>query len=339
MNRSRIRRGTGIILTAALALAAFGAGSTAAANPAWTVSFDRLPDVVAPGNDAGWFVTVTNNGPSQINDLNIMITAPDSDQALPTHISDLVLSSGGAETCSTSTGSLVCNVGTVVDDGYVTFTVAFSVPGNQTGAFPLNIGLVAGTGDTGSDGPGKSRGDKKTFVDSTPVSASSNFDGGFVVGSDDFAFQTNQNVGRRNLQATTLISPDNLIGVTIEDGFTNLPCDGTADPGTVHPACNSVFGEWSAVNVDDGTEFSAPFKVVLLISGAAVPGGTSTGDIVLVHVLDDGTVEVVGDSASEICADANTPATSGECIFVTKAGNNYQIVAWLLKNGTLRGGI
>jgi hypothetical protein len=334
-----MRRLVGLTAAGALLLAAVGVGPVAAANPTWNVTFDRLPNVVAPGNDAGWLVTVINTGPSQINDLNITITAPDATGPLPSYISDLVLSSGGTETCSTATGVLVCNVGTVYDDGTITFTVAFGVPDDQTGSFTLDIGLVAGTGDTGSDGPGKSRGDKKTFSNSTPVNASVNFDGGFVLQDGAGVYSTNPNVGRRNLQATTIDVNDELIGVTIEDGIANSPCDGTADPDTVHPACNGLFGEWSAVNVNDGQVYLTPFRGTLLVSGTAVAGGTDVEDIVLVHVLDDGTVEVIGDTAAERCASATTPPTTGECIYVEKVGGNYLITFYLLKNGTLRGGI
>lgn len=327
MIRKRLGRFATVLTSATMASLLLGVGTATAANPTWAVSFDRLPNVVAPGSDAGWFVTVTNDGPSNINDLNISITS-EEEGALPTYISDLVLSSGGTESCSTATGALVCNVGTLVDDATVTFTVAFAVPSTDIGTFDLNIGLVAGTGNTDSDGPGKSRGDKKTFTNSTPISSSSNFDGGFTASEN--SYQTNQNVGRRNLQATTIENVGDNIGVTIEDGIaTGVDCLTTAS--------RTCIGEWSAVNVDDGAEFGTPFKVTLLIAGSSVPGGTAAADIVLVHELDNGTVEVLGDSADERCDSAGDSA-SAECIYVTKVGSNYRLVAWLFQNGNLRGG-
>ncbi|HUG30302.1 MAG TPA: hypothetical protein VMQ65_07325 [Candidatus Limnocylindria bacterium] len=337
MIRKRLGRFATILTTASLATMLLGVGSATAANPSWHVSFDRLPNVVSPGSDAGWFVTVSNSGPSNINDLNISITSEEAG-ALPSYISDLVLSSGGTEDCDTATGALVCNVGTLVAGGTVTFTVAFHVPSTDTGIFDLNIGLFAGTGNTDSDGPGKSRGDKKTFTNSTPISSSPNFDGGFTVG--DFTYQTNQNVGRRNLQATTIENVGGNIGVTIEDGITT----GVDCSTTVQPACANLIGEWSEINVDDGSEFGTPFRVTLLVHGSSVPGGTSADDIVLVHVLDpDGDndpsndVEIIGDTEDERCASADDSA-SARCVFVTKSGNLYTIVAWLFKNGNLRGG-
>jgi hypothetical protein len=325
--RKRLGRFATVITTASLATMLLGVGAATAANPSWDVSFDRLPNVVSPGSDAGWFVTVTNNGPSNINDLNISITSEETG-ALPSYFVGMDLSSGGTEACSTDTGALVCNVGTLVDGGTASFTVAFDVPLSDTGTFDLNIGLFAGTGNTDSDGPGKSRGDKKTFTNSTPISSSSNFDGGFTV--DETSFATNQNVGRRNVQATSIANVGDFIGVTIEDGITTgVDC--------LVSASATCFGEWSAINVNDGAPFTSPFKVTLLVLGSAVPGGTSVEDIVLVHELDGGGVDVIGDAPGERCVSAGDSA-SAECIYVSKVGGNYQIVAWLFQNGNLRGG-
>lgn len=327
MIRKRLGRIATLLSTAMLATMLLGVGSASAANPTWNVSFDRLPNMVAPGNDAGWFVTVTNDGPSNINDLNISITSEETGD-LPSYFVGMDLSSGGTESCSTATGATVCNVGTLVDGGTVTFTVAFPVPTGETGTFDLNIGLRAGTGDTETDGPGKSRGDKVTFTNSTPISQSANFDGGFSV--DDFTYQTNQSIGRRNLQASTVQFVGANIGVTIEDGITNGVDCATA-------ASRTCIGEWTALNVADGASFGTAFKVTLLISGSAVPGGTSADSIVLVHELDGGAVEVLGDSANERCA-SESDSASAKCIFVTKVGSTFKIVAWLFQNGNLRGG-
>ena len=336
MTRTPARRLVSLISVGLLAAMAVGVGPASAANPTWAVSFDRLPNVVSPGNDAGWFVTVTNNGPSNINALKITLTAETG--ALPSYLSALTLSSGGAWSCTDTATERVCDVGTLVDDATVTFTVAYAVPTNQTGAFDINVALRAGTGDTDSDGPGKSRGDKGNFPDATPVSQSSNFDGGFVF--DEPFYSTNPDLGRRNIQATALEGTEGLIGVTIEDGSATGPCDGTADPATVNPACNRLFGEWSKLNVDDNAQFGTPFKVTLLVLGSAVPGGTGVEDIVVVHVLDDGTVDVIGDAedGSELCNSTTGTPTNADCITVTKVGGNYKIVVWLLQNGNIRGG-
>ena len=332
----------GLLSVGLLAALAIGVGPASAANPTWAVSFDPTPNRVAPGKDAGWHVTVTNNGPSNINDLRITITSPDAAApGLPSYFSGILLASGSQAVCSTSTGALVCPVGTLGDNQSVTFTVAFAPSSSQLNSVRVVIGLRAGTGDTDTDAPGKSRGDKKDFPFSTPVSTSTNYDGGFVIEATEPAFSTNQVLGRRNVQATALESFPSTIGVAIEDGpDLTVTCDGTEAPETVNPACNRLFGEWSKLNVDDGATYNTPFKVTLLVLGSAVPGGTSVEDIVLVHVLDDGTVDVIGDAedGSEVCDSTTGTPTNADCITVTKVGGNYKIVAWLLQNGNIRGG-
>lgn len=336
MIRNRLSR-IGIVLTsAALASMLLGTGVVSAANPTWRVDFDNLPNVVSPEADAGWLVTVTNDGPSNINDLNITIDSK-STTAGYSYLSALDVSTGFVVApCPTVGGVTTCNVGTLPDDATVTFTVAFAVPTGASGPFNITIGLRSGTGDTETD-PGHSRGDKKDFPWSTPIVQNSNFDGGFTV--DDHTYQTNQNVGRRNVQATTVENVGDAIGVTVSDGGyePNPTCP-------VQPACDQVIGEWSNINVDDGQTQSA-FKLTLLVSGSTVPVGTDAEDIVLLHVLDydgpdagtDHDLVIIGDSDDEICDSADDSA-SAECIFVTKVGSNFRIVAWLFENGGARGG-
>jgi hypothetical protein len=336
--RKRLSR-LGIVLTsAALAAMLFGTGAVSAANPTWRVTFDSIPNVVSPGADAGWLVTVINDGPSQINDLNVTIDST-STTAGYVYLSDIEVSTGFVVApCPTLAGVTTCNVGTLPDDGTASFTVAFPGPSSTNGSFNITIGLRSGTGDTETD-PGHSRGDKKTFTSSTPIVQNDNFDGGFTF--DDFTYQTNQNVGRRNIQATTVDNVGDSIGVTVSDG--GYESDPTCP---VQPACTNVIGEWSNINVDDGAPQSA-FRVTLLVSGSTVPNGTDVEDIVLIHVLDfdgpdagtDNDVVIIGDDlpGNEHCA-SEDDSDSAECIFVTKVGSNFRIVAWLFENGGLRGG-
>jgi hypothetical protein len=323
--RKRLGRVATVLMSAAMLAALAFAGPVSATNPTWAVAFNELPSIVGAGHDAGWFVTVTNSGPSQINDLRITLTSEIAG-ALPTYLSPLTLSSGGAYSCSAASGAEVCNVGTVVDQGSVTFTVAFHVPAGRTGAFDLNVGLLSGTGDTGSDKPGKSRGDKATFTDSTPISSSSNFDAGFSVTGD--TYQTGGSLGRNNKQTTELVTTDDAIPVTITDGVTDFPCDVT----TEDTQCLRVIGEWSVLDVNGGNN-TDPIKVTLLIWGGSVPGGVGVGDIFLLHA--DGLGGYVPVNAT---CDAEPPTNAPCLVLVTKVGSNFKIVAWLEKNGGARGG-
>jgi hypothetical protein len=325
--RKRSGRVATIVSLAALASMLLGTGIASAANPTWDVGFTRLPDTVSAGNDAGWEVTVVNHGPSNINDLNITLTSEVAGQ-LPSYLEHpFRFSAPGTETCSTATGNMVCNVGTLGDDQTVTFIVAFHVADGTTGSYDLNVGLRAGTGDTGSDtggpgGGGHSRGDEKLFTNSTGINSSANKDSGFVVG--DGTFVTTGNLGRGNKQTTALETTDSLIPVTIEDGpLTTAPC-------TLVTECGRLVGEWSLLNVNGGNN-SHPIKVTITIWGGAVPGGVGVEDIYLLHTYNDGTTHVV----DAVC---NATHSNTDCLeSVTKVGNNFKIVAWFTNNGAGHG--
>ena len=86
----------------------------------------------------------------------------------------------------------------------------------------------------------------------------------------------------------------------------------------------------------DGTD--GPFKVTILIYGNAVQGNPDPSTLVLVHTDDLGNATVI----SDLCTFSGVPATTltADCLagLPTKVGKNYQIVAWLVHNGNLRGG-
>jgi hypothetical protein len=328
VNRSRIRRFLGLTAAAALTLAALGAGAVTAKTPDWVITFDRLPATVAPGNDAGYAVTVKNNGTSTINRARFSATPATTPTATPSYFSGLSWVQGGPEVGCTSTGTLVCDLGTMDAGEEFNFVVAYAVPASASGKFDVTFFMEAGTGNVG--GKNNSRGDKLEVTASTNLNGTQNFDGGFTV--DDFSYATGGNLGRNNKQTSQADVTDELITVMVQDGITDNLCDEDDDA-----ACADLIGEWTRLTVPGNDGY---IKLTLNIWGGSVPGGTQPGDIFLVHVLDDGTtVEIIGDDPSEICADANTAPASGECIKVTKVGNNYKIVAWLEENGSLRGGI
>jgi hypothetical protein len=337
----RLRRLISLTAVAILAAGTLGIGTVSAANPNWDIDIVAVPPTVGAGHDAGFVVTVTNDGPSQINALSVTTTALDTPDAAPTYISMLVYSTGAVAPCAIGSPQ-TCQIGTLEAGVSVTFTVAYAVPDGARGNFELEVAIRAGTGDTSADGPkGKSRGDAYMETESAEI-GSGDFDGGFVVGDD--SYQTNPNLGPRNIQSTALEGTDELVGVMIEDGISTLDeCDSTADDSD----CTGLFAEWSSVYVDNGSPFDVPFKVTLVVRGSAVPGGTAEEDIVVVHVLDDGSVDVIGDdlldgvAREETCAfsGTNPVPTNAECLKVTKDGPHWRIEVWLFRNGYIRGGI
>jgi len=116
--------------------------------------------------------------------------------------------------------------------------------------------------------------------------------------------------------------------VTIEDGLANDAF------GCAVPACSNPFGEWTALNVNNGATYPNGIKVVLTILGREVPNGATVDTIDLIHVLDNGSAYTI----TERCDGDGLNSDGHECITVTKNGNNFQVVAWLLSNGGTRFG-
>lgn len=317
MIRQRLGRFVTVITTAAVAMMVLGVGAVSAAPPRWTMTVDKLPGVVSPGADAGYRVTVTNLGPSNISQLFLT-----SDQtAQPSYIS------APSQGSCAPTGRLFCSFGALVAGASVVVTVAYETPttGNAFGVvFQANS-----NGATFSDTKKRSHGDTlepDPRVTSTVLNASPHFAGGFAVDATTYA--NDQDVKRQNPQATTITGFSSLVPVTIEDGITSgVPC-------TI-AACANTYGQWSKLNVNDGATFAQPFKVTLLIWGGAVPSGVGVDDVVILHTTDEGTTYVIDTQ----CDPATGTPTNAECINVSKVGNNFRIEVWLLRNGSIRGGI
>lgn len=310
MIRKRLARIATAILTAGLLGAMTVAAPASAATPGWEFrNVQQLPPTVADGALAGFSFRIFNSGRSNISALYLTDTVV----AAPEYL----WNSRG--TVCQRTPDLFCSFGALNAQAFIDVTIAYRVGTTDfSNTFKLDsTGNVVGGNN--------SHGDSKLLPLTTNVSTSSNFDGGFVVGSQSYS--TNQSVGRSNKQASAVSSPASLIPVTIADGIT------TGVPCTV-AQCSNKFGEWTELHVNNGATFGAPFKVTLLIWGGAVPTGVAAGDIVLLHTLDNGTTVAIANN----CTPSTGTPTNAECRTVTKVGKNYQIVAWLFQNGNLRGG-
>ncbi len=327
MIRKRFDRVATVFTSAVLVLMLVGAGTVSAATPDWFITIVPTPDEVGAGHDAGFVVTVGNEGPSQVNALSVTVKALDTPGVAPSHLSSLAYNTGGSIPCAIAVPQ-TCQIGTLVAGQSVTFTVAYAVPATATGDFELNVAIGAGTGDTQSDGPKKSSRGDSFDVTAAATIRGGNFDGGFKVGGD--VYQTNPILGTRNIQSTSISGAPELVPVTIEDGIaSDTACDTAADD----PACVGLFGEWSLLNVKDGNggvPFGTPFKVTLMVRGG--PGGNA--DIQVVHILDDGSIDVI----DETCAFSGATPTT-ECLVTVKNGNVWTIDVWLFTNGSIRGGI
>jgi len=311
--RKRLGRLATVITAGAMALLLLGVGGAVAKTPSgWSISVTKLPATVKAGNNAGYDVTIRNVGPSNVNAVTFTIVPKDTPNATPAYFSGLT----PFYTCTTS-GQVVCDIGTMAAGTVITLRVAYAVPTTSSGTFDVSFELKAGSGYV--PGNNQSRGDAYANLVKTSLSSSANFDGGFTVDSDG-TFQTTGNLGRNNKQVTSLDTSDLYIPVTVTDGVADYPCN----------LCTNLVGEWSILDVNNGN--SGPIKVTLLIWGGSVPGGVSADELYLVHANGDGTFNNV----TETC---DLTHTNADCLeSVTKVGNNFRVVAWLAKNGGHRGG-
>ncbi len=300
-------------LFAALCLAGsfvlVASGSASAATPRWSMSVVDLPSLVANGSGAGYQVTITNAGPSNISSLFLVTKAQDSPGFLTT-------SQG---TCSSS-GPLKCTFGALGAGQSVTVVVGYATPASGKSFDP--VFQANSNGSTFSDTKGRSHGD--TLQDpnetATQLTTSTNFAGGFALTDNDV--KTADNVGRNNVQATTVSPPTVGVITTAQDGL-------AANAFTCTGCNKTLFGDWSRVTVGDGTPFDTLFPVTLLVYGKALPKDATQDSIDLVHVLDDGSTEIL----STRCGDTPTP----NCVTVTPVGSNYKITGWVDQNGGFKG--
>ena len=313
MIRKRLGRLATLTTAAAMALLLVGVGTTSAATPGWKASnaVATLSNV-GPGKDAGFTVTLKNDGPGNISTLYLKADQAASYVSDPTH-------------CTQLSPTLYCFFGAQNVDQTITFQVAFAVP-SSTGTFTVNFSESA-NGFSTSDKGGNSRGDINSFPGTVSVTTGGgNFDGGVNVGGDTYS--DDQNVGRNNVQATKLESAPNLAAVTIQDGVTSFTCQ------TGVSQCSRLIGEWSVLHVGDGSV--GPIKVTILVYGNAVSGNPDPSTLFLVHTKDNGTTNVI----TQQCTYTAGVVDNADCLagLPTKVGRNYQIVAWLATNGGIRGG-
>lgn len=297
-----------------------------AATPNWVMTAVPMPALTANGADVVYQVTITNNGPSNINTLFLAT----SSSAVPVY---LVNDSARPDAClSGTTARLFCSFGTLTDGQSVSVTVGYKTPGSGS---TYNPGFLGSTnGDTGSDKGHNSHGDDLTPSNTdctapqpcvtTKLTSSKDYAGGF--GLTNGVVSTNTKLGTTNDQYTAVVPPSANLVTTIDDS----PGDTTACPDGY-----TCIGEWSRVKVrsldhyTDQVETFPLFKVTLGLKSSLVTGGSDS--IKLVHITDDGTVIVMTQ---------DTPCGSDgplNCLSVQKTGNTYTLTTWVDQNGNFKG--
>jgi hypothetical protein len=288
-----------------------GTGPASAGQPHWSMTVENQPSMVAAGSEAGFEVTISNAGPSNISKLFLGVDT----SVAP----DYVTTTQG--TCTTPGTPLSCSFGALRRGASVTVVAAFPTSQDAT---EFAAGFFATTsGASSSDQGHSSHGDtvRDPNEAATELTDSPDFAGGFSL--DGAPVSTDNYLSARNLQSTSVVPPNGGVVATAQDGlgpdaFTCTGCTGT------------LFGEWSSVNVDNGAAQSGLIKVTLTVRRSQIPYGTELEDIVLVHVLDDGTTEIL----DQRCCTMPT----ADCITVTQLhSGDVRITAYVTENGGFKG--
>jgi hypothetical protein len=285
-----------------------------AAGPNWSASIRSLPGLVHNGADAGYEITITNGGPSNISQLYLV------GSGAPTYV-------GGrdAAACTAPGVTLKCTFGAVNANSSVTIVVAYSTPASGSSfsqSFEANT-----SGVSLNDKHQTSHGDTLDFTGSTALTLDNNFGGGFD--KDRSPVTSGGTLGTNNVQSTLLTPPVLGVIATVQDGLG----DGSF---VCAPTCTkTLFGEWSKVTVGSGGVYLDQngdpilFSVSLMVYGKSLPSGVNANSIQLVHVLDSGAVDILSTPCGA------TPTLN--CLTVTKVGQNFKITGWVDQNGGFKG--
>ncbi|MEO7663946.1 MAG: hypothetical protein ABIV26_02395, partial [Candidatus Limnocylindrales bacterium] len=177
-------------------------------------------------------------------------------------------------------------------------------------------GLGSGSGDS-------SHGDQWDVAQGVSTSTEAqDFSGRFVDIGGNVTVQNLQAVGTTNPQATKVIAPRTMVGVSVEDG-------GTASC----PATIACFGNASVIEVAGGATFAGGFQVVITMDGSELASGVNAKSIKIYHAWDGGSENI-----SLRCAFLNGAPKTMPCLTATKVnGNDLQVTIWTTHNGIMRG--
>lgn len=318
-NRStRVIASLGISLTLALTALAGPAVILAARASAeqWAIA---VPPSVTPGADVAFDVHFKNTSTSSnISQLYLNAETPADWWLVGVEFTS-------QPSCDTSSGDLHCSFGAVNAGASVDLRVVYTTDEDDSGKVTVPFGFTT-TGATpgGADSGKHSHGDDFPAPGEVSFSTSQDFAGyyitdgtGLVTVSDSTALHS-----RRNPQYTQVFAPEDAIGVTVGEGGT-FTC-----PAETGGTC---FGQWSVIYVNDGYDYgddSVMFKVVLGYTG-------NIGNANFVHVLDDGTVELIDDE----CSSDPPPVSEADpgCFIIDSVNGASIVTLWLTQNGRLSG--
>ncbi|MBI2777011.1 MAG: hypothetical protein HYX57_07085 [Chloroflexi bacterium] len=308
MTRRPTSRGVSLVAsTALLALTLLVPAGASAAIPDLIRSSAPAPATISAGGRGAVIFGIYNNDKSTVSQLylvNVAITGGS--------IVGLYPSQG---TCAAT-----CSLGQLKPRKAATVTVVFDA---SAGASSVNVTGIFNTTGLGSGGGDQSHGDDWPVAQSVATSSDSqDFGGRFVDAANDVVVQNLQAVGTTNPQATKVIAPQTMVGVSVEDG-------GTA----TCPATITCFGEASVIEVAGGATFPGGFRVVITMDSSELPSGVNAKNIKIYHAWDGGSENIF-----LRCSFANGLPKSMPCLNAVKVnGNDLQVTIWTTHNGIMRG--
>lgn len=319
MIRRPTLRGISLVATSSLlALMLIGPASTLAATPSVTVTGTGPdPATVSYGEPVAYSTALTNNSSST---LSLSLTTTDQTLAV-------LAATGTGGTCK-STSPLSCSFKNVKPGATVSAAVVLRAP---TSGASFDAQFKWYTSGVAGDQGGNSHGDFFYYPHgalptaglplTTNLSSDTlNFQGRYVLTSTQQSVANSQAVGSANPQATKVVAPSTLIGVTVQDGSTT-----GAD-------CATCFGEVSTIYVAGGATFSGGFRVILTLDSSEIPSGVNANNVKVYHEWDGGS-ELI----SARCTFTAGLPDSMACLNAVKlSGNDLQITIWTTHNGFMK---
>lgn len=283
-------------------------GGTSSACITGTTS-GATPTAVSPGKVAGFKIWAKNCDSSTLS--KFFLTAPGSNAYAATWFNDG--NPNAMSSCDTTGGVLKCTFGQVAPGQTIYVTVGITTtsgPTESVGFEWSTSGFVLGKN--------KSHGDRFEWMDQVSLNGSADFAGQFAFDST-LALITNGSAGINNKQQTAVDASGIVsqlgqgIPLTVQDG------DSTSNFCLTPATCpTTFFGEWSTVNVDNGTTFGTAFKLTISIYKGPSPNQVNG----IYHTWTDAAVSgVTGVAATDTITSAAHGLANGATIkFTALAG-------------------
>jgi len=265
-----------------LASAAAAPAVTLASTPSWEpMVVVALPGTVTYGAVAGYQISITNDGPSNISQLYLFAT----DASGNLDVTPPVYENPFQGTCNDPSTGFYCSLGQLNAHATVTVIVAYTTP--TSGASVTHYFSANTTGSTANDG-GTSHGDTNDGQATTNLVGAASDSGGAFVTTNGQTIQNNQTIGAGNRQSTKALLNGKFYPATVQDGATFSPTDLQACTlSTKTFNCTDLFGEWSQVNVNNGAVFSSYFTITVQIDATLVGSGVNANNLVVYHQYQD----------------------------------------------------